>query len=241
MGGRAMKVSLQKVSKSYNPNSHVLKNINLELPKGEFLFVVGDSGAGKTSLLKLMTGEEFSTSGMVSFDGVPFEHGSGKMLKLRRRMGVVHQDYRLLRDRTVFENVAIPLYFGRAGLSSSIISFWGTKAQKTVEEVLSAVGLHPKIMDAVVRELSGGEQQRVAIARAIINQPDILIADEPTGSLDHDHTWMVMDLFQKLNIKGMTMVVATHDRDIIRKIKKRTLHLNAGAVRLDERDGACIF
>jgi cell division transport system ATP-binding protein len=236
-----MMVSLRQVSKAYHPNSLVLRNVNLDLKKGEFLFVVGDSGAGKTSLLKLITGEEFASSGTVSADGVRFEPGSGKMLRLRRRIGVVHQDYRLLKDRTVYENVAIPLFFGRAGVGLATVSFFGKGAVKLVEDAICAVGLSQKILDAKVKELSGGEQQRVAIARAIINFPDLLIADEPTGSLDHDHTWTVMDLFQKLSIKGMTMLVATHDRDIIRKVRKRTLHLSSGAVRVDDREGACIF
>ncbi len=236
-----MMVLLKQVSKSYHPNSLVLRNVNLELNKGEFLFVVGDSGAGKTSLLKLITGEEFATGGLVACDGVRFEQGSGKMLRLRRRIGVVHQDYRLLKDRSVYENVAIPLFFGRAGLGLEPVSFLGRGAERLVEDAITAVGLSTKVLDATVRELSGGEQQRVAIARAIINQPDLLIADEPTGSLDHDHTWTVMDLFQKLNIKGMTMLVATHDRDIIRKVRRRTLHLSSGTVRVDDREGACIF
>jgi len=213
----------------------------MELNKGEFLFVIGDSGAGKTSLLKLITGEEFATSGTVSCDGVVFAPRSSKMLRLRRRIGVVHQDYRLLKDRTVYENVAIPLFFGRAGTGLMPVSFMGKGAEKLVEDAVTAVGLHPNILDARVRELSGGEQQRVAIARAIINRPDLLIADEPTGSLDHDHTWTVMDLFQKLNLRGMSMLVATHDRDIIRKVRKRTLHLSGGTIRVDDREGACIF
>jgi cell division transport system ATP-binding protein len=236
-----MMVSLKQVSKAYHPNSLVLRNVNIELKKGEFLFVVGDSGAGKTSLLKLITGEEFASDGAVNIGGVRFAAGSGLMLRLRRRIGVVHQDYRLLKDRTVYENVAIPLFFGRAGAGLQPVSFLGRGAEKLVEDAIAAVGLRPQILDATVRELSGGEQQRVAIARAIINSPDLLIADEPTGSLDHDHTWTVMDLFQKLNIKGMTMLVATHDRDIIRKVRKRTLHLSGGTVRVDDREGACIF
>lgn len=236
-----MMVSLRQVSKAYHANSLVLRNVNLDLNKGEFLFVVGDSGAGKTSLLKLIMGEEFASSGTVSCGGVKFEEGSGKMLKLKRRIGVVHQDYRLLKDRTVYENVAIPLFFGRAGTGILPVDFMGKGAIKLVDDAIAAVGLNPKILDAQVKELSGGEQQRVAIARAIINFPDLLIADEPTGSLDHDHTWTVMDLFQKLNIKGMSMIMATHDRDIIRKVRKRTLHLSAGAVRVDDREGACIF
>jgi len=235
-------ISLRQVSKSYHPNSIVLKNINLELGRGEFLFVVGDSGAGKTSLLKLLTGEEFPTTGAVVLAGMQSLPNSPKILQYRRQIGVVHQDYRLLKDRTVYENVAIPLFFGRAGMKAAPISPWGNgKALKLVEDALASVGLSPKIVEAKVKELSGGEQQRVAIARAIINTPNILIADEPTGSLDHDHTWTVMDLFQKLNLRGMSIIVATHDREIIRRIRKRTCHLSNGSVRVDDREGACIF
>ncbi len=234
-------VSLKQVFKAYNTNSLVLKNVNLELPRGEFLFLVGDSGAGKTTLLKLITGEEYASQGVVICGGFRSIPGNRDLLKYRRRVGIVHQDYRLLKDRTVFENVAIPLYFGRAGTGVSPVSLFGQGAMKLVEDAIHAVGLSPKIIDATVNELSGGEQQRVAIARAIINSPDLLIADEPTGSLDFDHTWKIMDLFQKLNRKGMTMIVATHDREIIRRVRKRTLHLSQGTVRMDNREGACIF
>lgn len=235
-------ISLRQVSKAYHQNSQVLKNINLEIARGEFLFVVGDSGAGKTSLLKLFTGEESPTSGLAVLAGMKSTPDASRMLQYRRQIGVVHQDYRLLKDRTVYENVAIPLFFGRAGMGAASISPWGSsRALRLVEDALSSVGLSPKILDATVKELSGGEQQRVAIARAIINTPNILIADEPTGSLDHNHTWMVMDLFQKLNLKGMSIIVATHDREIIRRVRKRTCHLNSGTIRVDDREGACIF
>lgn len=234
-------VSLKQVFKAYNSNSLVLKNVNLELPRGEFVFLVGDSGAGKTTLLKLVTGEEYASQGTVICGGYRSYPGNAELLKYRRRMGVVHQDYRLLRDRTVFENVAIPLYFGRAGTGVAPVSLFGAGAMKLVEEAITAVGLSTKVIDATVNELSGGEQQRVAIARAIINSPDLLIADEPTGSLDFEQTWRIMDLFQKLNRKGMTMMIATHDREIIRRVRKRTLHLGQGTVRMDNREGACIF
>jgi cell division transport system ATP-binding protein len=234
-------ISLREASKAYNPNSLVLRKVNLEVPRGEFLFVAGDSGAGKSTLLKLLTGEEVPSSGTALFDGGKFAANSKKMQNFRRRLGVVHQDYRLLKDRSVFDNVATPLFFGRAGTGMTPVNVWGAGAKNLVEDALSVVGLSKKIINSMVKELSGGEQQRVAIARAIINFPDLLIADEPTGSLDHDHTWTVMDLLQKLNLKGMTIVVATHDRDIIRRVKKRTVHLNNGTIRVDERDGACIF
>ncbi len=234
-------ISLRQVFKAYNPNSLVLRNVNLELGRGEFLFVVGDSGAGKTTLLKLMTGEEFASQGTVMCGGIRSTDGNQDLLKFRRRLGVVHQDYRLLKDRTVFENVAIPLFFGRAGSSAKVVSPFGAGPQKLVEDAVAAVGLSPKVLDAEVKELSGGEQQRVAIARAIINAPDLIIADEPTGSLDYDHTWKIMDLFQKLNLRGMSFIVATHDREIVRRVRKRTVHLSGGTVRVDNREGACIF
>ncbi|MCO5143735.1 MAG: ATP-binding cassette domain-containing protein [Oligoflexia bacterium] len=236
-----MRVSLKQVTKAYHQNSLVLKNLNLDLAEGGFLFVAGDSGAGKTSLLKLIVGEEFPTSGTVTCGGIRLIEGAGSSLQIRKRIGVVHQDYRLMKERTVFENVAIPLFFGRHGRSTKPLNFMGSAALRLTEEVLQSLGLSTKLLDAKVKELSGGEQQRIAIARALINKPDLLVADEPTGSLDHDHTWTVMDLFQKLNIQGMTVIVATHDRDIIRKVRKPTLHLSAGSVRVDERDGACIF
>lgn len=234
-------ITLRQVSKSYLGSAAILKNVNLQITRGEFLFVMGESGAGKTTLLKLLIGEETPSSGQTLFDGRGLSSDSSHYLHFRRRIGVVHQDYRLLKDRSVFENIAIPLFYGRFGSKSAPISFTGKGAQKLVEDAVHAVGLSSKILDKTVMELSGGEQQRVAIARAIINQPDFLIADEPTGSLDHDHTWTIMDLFQKLNLKGMTIVVATHDQEIVRRIRKKTCHLQAGNLRFDQREGACIF
>lgn len=234
-------ISLRQVSKAYYGNSHVLKSVNLQLGRGEFLFIVGESGAGKTTLLKILAGEELPSSGQALFDNKSIIPSGSQYLQFRRRIGVVHQDYRLLKDRTVFENVAIPLFYGRAGSHSKPLSFTGSGAQRLVEEAVSAVGLSNKVLPKIVSELSGGEQQRVAIARAIINHPDFLIADEPTGSLDHDHTWTVMDLLQKLNLKGMGIVVATHDQDIVRRIRRKTGLLQSGSLRFDQREGACIF
>jgi cell division transport system ATP-binding protein len=234
-------IALRQIAKSYNPNSPVLKNVNLEINRGEFVFVAGDSGAGKTTLLKLLTTDEAPTSGEVWFDGQRLGSDMGRILQIRRRMGVVYQDYRLLRERSVHDNIALPLFFGRAGKGVAPVNVWGKGVQTLVEDAVSAVGLSPKILQAKVKELSGGEQQRVTIARAIIHFPDILVADEPTGSLDHDHTWTIIDLLQKLNMRGMTIILATHDRDIIRRVRKRTVHLTGGTLRVDEREGACIF
>lgn len=216
--------------------------MNLELRKGDFLFIVGDSGAGKSTLLKLISGDEKPTEGSALLDGAhSLSENSAPVRSLRRRMGVVYQDYRLLPNRSVFDNIALPLFFGRAGAGIAKVSAVGATARKLVENSLRLVDLPVSLLDTDVDVLSGGERQRVAIARAIINLPDILVADEPTGSLDHDHTWAIMDLFQKLNLKGMTIVVATHDRDIVRRVRKRTAHLSSGSLRFDERDGACIF
>lgn len=235
-------ISLRRVSKAYNPNALVLKGVNFELKQGDFVFIVGDSGAGKSTLLKLLSGEERPSDGAALLEG-EFSLGDSnrKILNLRKRMGIVHQDFRLLPDRTVYDNIAMPLFFGRAGTGIAKVSPFSGTARKIVENALRLVDLPAKILDEKIDRLSGGEKQRVAIARAVINLPDILIADEPTGSLDHDHTWAVMDLFQKLNLKGMTIVVATHDRDIVRKVRRKTAHLTGGTLRFDERDGACIF
>lgn len=235
-------ISLRRVFKSYSPNALVLKNVNFELRRGDFVFIVGDSGAGKTTLLKLLSGEEVPSEGQALLEGeYSLAAGGRKIMGFRKRMGVVHQDFRLLGDRTVFENVAMPLFFGRAGTGIARVSPFGGTARKLVENSLKLVDLPVGIADEKVEKLSGGEKQRVAIARAVINLPDILIADEPTGSLDHDHTWALMDLFQKLNLKGMTIVIATHDRDIVRRVRRKTAHLSQGVLRFDERDGACIF
>lgn len=223
-------ISLRNVSKSYHSNAQVLTKINLEVQRGEFLFLVGDSGAGKTTLLKLLSGEEQPTDGTCV---LPQQY--------QRKIGMVYQDYRLIEDRTVFENIAMPLYFGRAGTGVKKVTYNSAKATELVRKTLQDVALNENYLHARVKELSGGEQQRVAIARGLVNFPDYLIADEPTGNLDHDHTWSLMDLFQKLNMQGMTVIVATHDRDMVRKIRRRTCHLQHGRLRIDEREGACIF
>lgn len=235
-------ITLKRVSKSYDSNSIVLQGVDFALRKGEFYFVVGDSGAGKTTLLKLMSGEESPSKGNVLLNEKT-EIGSDCRVtrSFRKRLGVVHQDFKLFLDRSVLENVALPLYFGRAGTGIKRVSLFGSGVKKIVLDVMQLVDLPPKMLHTKVSSLSGGERQRVAIARAIINRPDVLIADEPTGSLDHDHTWAIMDLFQKLNLNGMSIILATHDRDIVRKVRKPTAHLEKGVLRFDTREGACLF
>lgn len=235
-------ITLKRVSKAYDTNSQVLKSVDFSLGKGDFYFVVGDSGAGKTTLLKLMSGEESPSKGTVLLNESTDIASDCRLTRnFRRRMGVVHQDFKLFLDRTVLENISLPLYFGRAGTGIKRISLFGSGVKKIVLDVMKLVDLPEKMLNTKVGNLSGGERQRVAIARAIINRPDILIADEPTGSLDHDHTWAIIDLFQKLNLKGMAVILATHDRDIVRKVRKPTAHLEKGVLRFDTREGACLF
>ncbi len=235
-------ISMRRASKTYYQNTPTLHQISLEWKPGDFLFIVGDSGAGKTTLLKMLSGEEKPSEGDVLLHGTyPVGKLSSNILQLRRTLGIVYQDLRLLHDRSAYENIVLPLYFGRAGTGVAPVSPTDPKAKKLVYSTAEDVGISKKALYTPLKELSGGEKQRIAIARAIINKPDFLIADEPTGSLDHDHTWSIMDLFQKLNLKGMSIIVATHDQDIVRKVRKQTGHLSGGRLRLDNREGICIF
>ncbi len=235
-------ITLKRVSKFYDTNTQVLRAVDFSLGKGDFFFVVGDSGAGKTTLLKLMSGEEKPSKGSVLLNGVADVSTDSRVIRsFRKRTGFVHQDFKLFLDRTVLENVSLPLYFGRAGTGIKRISLFGGSVKKVVLDAMKLVDLPEKMFNTKVGNLSGGERQRVAIARAIINRPDVLIADEPTGSLDHNHTWAIIDLFQKLNLKGMAIILATHDRDIVRKVRKPTAHLEKGVLRFDTREGACLF
>jgi cell division transport system ATP-binding protein len=226
-------IRFENVTKSYRRGSRPgLSGVDFEIERGEFVFLVGPSGSGKSTCLRLILREGLPSTGKVFVLGRDLTSiANRKVPYFRRHVGSVFQDFRLLQNKTVFQNVAFTLQV--TGASRGYV-------QQLVPQALELVGLAGK-EKRLPHELSGGEQQRVAIARAIINRPDLLIADEPTGSLDHDHTWTVMDLFQKLNLRGMTMLVATHDRDIIRKVRKRTLHLSAGTIRVDDREGACIF
>jgi cell division transport system ATP-binding protein len=218
-------IEFYKVTKRYPGGQVGLDDVNLKIAKGEMVFLTGASGAGKTTFLKLIYREETVSSGSVLVNGrnvssLPL----GKIPYLRRTIGVVFQSFRLIPRRTVFENVAyLPQILGH-----------NTKSQKKIAyETLRRVGLAHR-MNAFPVQLSGGEQQRVAIARALINQPDILLADEPTGNLDPELSEEILKLLLAINIQGTTIVLATHDRDLIQRVGRRVLTLEAGRLANDE-------
>lgn len=222
-------ISLEHVSKSYAAGIPALNDVNIEIESGEFVFIVGDSGSGKSTLIKLLLKELDPTEGDISVNG----HRLNKMKrhhipKFRRDIGVVFQDFRLLEDRNVYENVA----FAQRVIGES------TRAiKKNVPAMLSMVGLAAKYR-SFPKQLSGGEQQRVAIARALINEPHILLADEPTGNLDNNNAWETMKLLEEINAKGTTVIVVTHNMEIVKAMNKRVITINKGVVVSDEKGGA---
>jgi len=214
-------VEMYHVHKEYGRGAHALVDVSLTLEKGEFTFLTGASGAGKTTLLRLLLREEVATSGKILVDGLNVTTlRASRVPHLRRRMGVVFQDFKLLPRKTVFENVALVMEI--TGVARRI-------QRAKVYAVLEMLGLNHKVR-AHPLELSGGEQQRVAIARALVNEPTLLLADEPTGNLDPDLSWEIMTLFKEINIRGTTVLVATHDRDLIAKMGKRVIALECGRV-----------
>lgn len=225
-------ITLSGVTKSYN--NRVLDNVSLKIGKGEFVYVVGDSGAGKTTLLKLLYGEETPNRGSIEVLGQDLAKAdSGRIQALRRRMGVIFQDLRLIDELSAYDNVALGLE--TAGDKTMPKGFsW----KRAIDESFAMVGAGAFVKKKV-KDLSGGERQRVAAARAIVRQPEILIADEPTGSLDREHTWSLMDLFQKMHLRGATVVIATHDREIVRRVRRRSCVLKSGKLVIE--DGICMF
>lgn len=214
------------VSKTYPGGIRALEGISFSVSKGEFVFVTGPSGAGKTTLLKLIILAERPDRGEILLDGVNITRlPRSRIPHLRRKVGFVFQDFKLVRDRTVFENVALPL---------EIAGFPLKRMRRRIEQALRLVGIDPKLFGQFPQRLSGGEQQRVAIARALVSNPPLIIADEPTGNLDPDLTLEVMDLFEKINLAGTTLIVATHDTTIISRYRKRTLVLQKGRLVADE-------
>jgi cell division transport system ATP-binding protein len=212
-------IEFSHVYKTYPGPVHALKNIDLQIGKGEFVFLTGPSGAGKTSLFKMISAFDVATSGSVQVAGYDLSKLSDKKVaEYRRKIGVVFQDFRLLKDRTIFENVALPLLV-RGDRMHTI--------QKRVQDVLEQVGLTHKY-DQFPEFVSGGEQQRTAIARAIIHQPGVLIADEPTGNLDPELSEEIMDMLERVCSQGTTVFVATHDHDMVQRRKKRVLRLKDG-------------
>ena len=235
-------IQLNGVFKNYAPGAErgavVLENVNLKIAKGEFMYVVGDSGAGKTTLLKMLYGEELPNKGSIEVMGQNLATAdAGRIQALRRRIGVIFQDLRLIDELSAYDNVALSLETAddvrsRATRTSSA-SF-----KRSIEEAIAMVGAG-SFAKKMVSELSGGERQRVAAARAVVRQPELLIADEPTGSLDREHTWSLMDLFQKLHLRGATVLIATHDREIVRRVRRRSCVLKSG--KLVVEDGLCMF
>jgi len=222
-------IHLANVTKVYEQNNVVaLDNISLDINEGEFVFIVGASGSGKSTLIKLLMHEELATSGEIMVDGRDVVNLKPKEVPyLRRSLGVVFQDYRLLEDKTVYENVAFAM---------QVIEAPRRLMQRTVNTVLDIVGLSDKFKH-FPDQLSGGEQQRVAIARAIVNDPRIVIADEPTGNLDPETSWDIMDIFRRINAAGTTIVMATHDKVIVDRMKKRVVALVEGKIVRDEMRG----
>ena len=213
-------IQLFHVSKNFGANV-ALKDISLRIRKGEYVFVTGPSGAGKTTLLRLLFGAERPTEGQILIDRINLNRISRLNLDLlRRRIGFVFQDFKLLPRKTVFQNVAIAL---------EVIGERSGLVRKKTHQMLRAVGLSKK-EEAYPLQLSGGEQQRVAIARAVVNNPLILLADEPTGNLDPDITRDIMILFRSINLRGTTVVIATHSRELMRDTDQRIVHLSEGKV-----------
>ncbi|WP_193195731.1 cell division ATP-binding protein FtsE [Nostoc sp. MG11] len=213
------KVQLLSVTKTYTNGCHALLDVNLEVKKGEFLFITGPSGSGKSTLLKLLYGQELPTQGQVIVDECNVVGLRGDRLSsLRRRIGIVFQDYKLILQRTVAENVTFVL---------QAQGYTRKEIQRRLEPTLKLVGLLTKA-DCFPDQLSGGEQQRVSIARAIVGTPPLLLADEPTGNLDPDNSWQVMQILQKLNSFGATVIVTTHDEQLVRRCNHPVVQVRNG-------------
>jgi cell division transport system ATP-binding protein len=221
-------ISLQHVSKTYPNGVQALEDVTVEVEKGEFIFVVGVSGSGKSTMIRLLLKEEEATTGAIYVGGKNLaKMSTWDVPKLRRNVGTVFQDYKLLTDKTVFENVAFALEV--IGKPKSVID-------QRVPEILEYVGLGDKL-NSFPDELSGGEQQRVSIARACVNRPLVLLADEPTGNLDPNTSVDIMRLLDKVNRIGTTVVMATHDQAIVDAMRKRVIELDKGHVVRDQSRG----
>ncbi|MBP5454382.1 MAG: cell division ATP-binding protein FtsE [Lachnospiraceae bacterium] len=221
-------IVLNNVSKSYQAGVQALSNVNIRIKKGEFVFVVGDSGSGKSTFIKLLLRELVPTTGSIyilDYNLNKIKHR--KVPKFRRNIGVVFQDFRLLKDRNVYENVAF---------AQRIIEVPSAQIRKNVPKVLATVGLAGKYKVKPGR-LSGGEQQRVAIARALVNKPSIILADEPTGNLDPKNSMEIMKLLEEINEKGTTVIMVTHNKEIVNAMQKRVITLNKGVIISDVEKG----
>jgi len=221
-------IRMKDVYKKYSNGVTAIQGINVHIEPGEFVYIVGPSGAGKSTFIKLIYREEKATSGDVIIDGTDLvELKEKKVPYLRRQIGVVFQDFKLLPKKTAYENVAFAL---------EVIQEHPSKIKERVMNVLEVVGLKGKAR-SFPHELSGGEQQRVSIARAIVNNPKIVIADEPTGNIDPETAWDILNTFEEINSKGTTIIMATHSKDIVNKRKKRVIAIEDGVIVRDEQRG----
>lgn len=219
---------MQDVWKTYPDGSHALRGVSVQIDKDEFVYVVGPSGAGKSTFMKLIYREEIPTKGQIVVSG--FNIGKLKQRKIpfvRRNIGVVFQDFRLLPKLTAYENVAFAM---------EVIEAPPKVIKRRVPEVLELVGLKHKA-SSLPAQLSGGEQQRIAIARAIVNNPSVIVADEPTGNLDPENSWGIMKLLEEINYRGTTIVMATHNKDIVNAMRKRVIAIEHGHIVRDEVRG----
>ena len=218
-------IKLEHISKSYSAGIPALNDVSLNIEEGEFVFVVGDSGSGKSTLIKLLLKELEPTEGTITIDGKQLNRIKRRQIpKFRRNIGVVFQDFRLLKDRNIYDNVAF---------AQKVIGESTRAIKKNVPLMLSMVGLAAKYR-SYPKQLSGGEQQRVAIARALVNKPKILLADEPTGNLDNNNAWEIMHLMEEINEKGTTVVVVTHNLEIVKEMNKRVITIKKGVIVSDE-------
>lgn len=224
-------IVLDHVSKSYETGSPALSDISLRVKQGEFVFIVGDSGSGKSTMIKLLLRELAATEGTVRVLGYDLNRiKHRKIPEFRRNIGIVFQDFRLLKDRNVYENVAF---------AQRIIQTPTKQMRKNVPAVLASVGLAGKYK-ARPKQLSGGEQQRVALARALVNEPTLLLCDEPTGNLDPKNSWEIMSMLEEINRGGTTVLVVTHNKEIVNQMEKRVVTLKKGVIISDEEKGAYI-
>lgn len=221
-------ITLDDVSKRYPNGTYALRDVDLHIEPGDFVFLVGSSGAGKSTLIRLLIREELASTGRVVVDGEDVgKMPRGHVPRLRRKVGVVFQDFKLLPTKTVAENVAFALV---------VTGHEGRMVREETDRVLSLVGLSQRRAH-FPNQLSGGEQQRTAIARALVNRPRILIADEPTGNLDPVTSWEIIKLLTRVNELGTTLVMATHNAEIVNALRRRVIHLDHGRVVRDEKEG----
>ena len=224
-------IEFEHVNKTYDKatdrETKAVRDISLKIDRGEFVFIVGNSGSGKTTLIRLLLKEIEASSGSIRVGDTELTSMKRKMIpRYRRRLGVVFQDFRLLKDRNVYENVAF---------AQRVVVTPTREIKKRVPEVLSMVGLSSKYK-SLPSQLSGGEQQRVAIARALVTRPEILLADEPTGNMDPGNAWQIMKLLEEINEMGTTVVVVTHSKEIVDKMKKRVITMKHGVIVTDRKE-----